>query len=465
MAERPNFLIFMTEQHRGDCLSADGHPVLLTPNMDSIGMGGARFTHGYTTCPTCIAARRSFLSGQYPSTHGMIGYHDGVEWDAPTTVAGALGEAGYQTEWIGRSMHQHPVRKRYGFDHMVAHAEYEDFLRQNQPPGRAPLAEGRFGAGPMHNDWTARPYHLDEYLHSTNWITNQALTFLDRRDPSSPFFAVVSYYAAHPPLTPPGFYMERYLRSDIPEPVIGDWATPPDENWHRSGAGGTRVDLQGEELQACRAGYYGLINHVDDQIRRILSPVSGVQRMTNNNTVVMFVSDHGEMLGDHYHFHKRLPYESSAHIPFMISAPRRYGIEEGTVLDNAVSLEDVMPTVLDLANVEAPETVEGKSLVALMRGDGDLSRSYLHIEHAPLYQSLTDGKEKYIWFTQDGRDQFFDLKEDPEECHNLIDSPDYAERVEFWRDRLIEELEGRPEEFSDGEKLIPGRPHNALMPS
>ena len=457
---RPNILVIMTEQHRADCLGIEGHPCLLTPNMDSIGAGGTRFTRAYTTCPTCIAARRSFLTGQFPSPHGMVGYRDGVPWEnPPTTIAGALTQEGYQTAWIGRSMHQVPTRRRFGFEQIVTHEEYMQWLDRDQLEGSG----GYFGGGPMHNDWTARPWHMEERFHSTNWITNQALRFLEQRDPSCPFFAVVSYYAAHPPLTPPDFYMDRYLRAEIPDPIIGDWASPPDESWHRTGAGGQVVNLQGEALRSCRAGYYGLINHVDDQLRRILNPVDGIQRATGDNTVVCFVSDHGEMLGDHYRYHKIMPYESSARIPFMISTPARMHLQTGGVCSAAVCLEDLMPTLLEIADADIPSTVEGRSLLPLLRGEETLDRDYLHIEHAPAHQSLTDGKEKFIWFVADGREQFFDLREDPQELHDLIESPDRAARIDLWRRRLIEELRDRPEGFTDGEHLIPGRPYQALL--
>lgn len=227
MSDRPNIILIMTDQQRGDCLSIDGHPVLDTPNMDQIGAMGARFTKAYTTCPSCIAARRSLMTGQHPQTHGLVGYQDAVNWDHPPTMPEMLRQAGYQTFLAGRSMHLHPARKRYGFDEMVQAgwvSDYEPWLREH---GGADTG-GWQGGGVSNNDWTARPWHLDDHLHHTNWTVTESLRFLERRDPTCPLFMVVSFLSPHPPLQPPAFYMDRYLRQDLPEPFIGDWATPPE---------------------------------------------------------------------------------------------------------------------------------------------------------------------------------------------------------------------------------------------
>jgi len=468
MDDRPNFLVMVTEQHRGDCLGIEGHPALLTPNMDSIGGAGVHFSRCYSTCPVCMPARRSFLSGQFPATHGLVRNKEGLEWwNAPRTLPGALRRAGYQTWWVGRSHHQFPARRRYGFDHMVIHegqiSDYHTWLDRVAPEGHG----GYFGSGAMHNDWTARPWHLDEPFHFTNWTVNEALRFLrTHRDPSCPFFLVVSFIAAHPPLIPPAFYLERYLRLELPNPTIGDWATPPPDDGRGDDVSARRVHLQGEALRACRAGYYGLINHLDDQIRRLINPVDGVDRMTNRNTVVILTSDHGEMLGDHYFWAKALPYEGSARVPLLVRAPDRFGLKRRLVVDEPVCLEDIMPTVLEMAGVEVPDTVEGQSLLPLMRGEAVPWRPYLHVECAapPANHALTDGREKYVWFAEDGREQFFGLSADPTECHHLSADPEAVEQMTRWRDRLVEALKDRPEGFSDGKRLIAGRPYARVLP-
>lgn len=467
MSERPNILLIMTDQQRGDCLSADGHEVLLTPNMDDIGCRGARFAHAYSTCPVCIPARRSLLSGQFPRTHGMVGYRERVDWDAPPTLPGVLAGAGYQTALVGRSMHQHPWRKRFGYQHMAIYDhqdpddDYNAFLRRGS---RLPNPSW-FGGGVMHNDWTARPWHLDEALHFSNWVVDEALDFLKRRDPTCPFFLTVSFIAPHPPLQPPAFYMERYLRTGVPAPLIGDWAEPPQPGDGRNPdtVAPERICLEGEALLSTRAAYYGLINHIDDQMRRLLNPISGVTAQTRDNTIIVFTSDHGEMLGDHYCWRKSLPYEPSARIPLLMRVPKRYGFPTGIVPTAAACLEDIMPTLLELADVEIPATAEGRSLVPLLRGEAPAWRDYLHLECAPNFHALTDGRHKFVWLPANGQEQFFDLENDPRELHNLADRPEHAPHVATWRKRLIHELRDRPEGFSDGTRLFPGRTYNALL--
>ena len=299
----------------------------------------------------------------------------------------------------------------------------------------------------------------------TNWTVSRALRFLERRDPSCPFFLTVSFIAPHPPLQPPAFYFERYLRTGVPEPVIGDWAEPP----AGIAAGGqdivapNQVRLEGEAMRSARAAYYGLINHVDDQIRRLLNTITGVDRMTGNNTIVVFTSDHGEMLGDHYMWRKSRAFEPSARIPFLVRAPERFGLERQAVLDEPCTHVDIMPTLLEMAGAEIPSSVEGRSLLPLMRGENPPWREYVHIEHSGLHQGLTDGKEKYIWEVPSGRELFFDLRDDPQELRNLAPKPECAKPVRMWRERLIRELVNRPEGFTDGKRLIPGREYYPVL--
>lgn len=458
--DRPNFILFMTDQQRGDCLSLDGHPVVMTPNMDAIGGSGTHFSRAYSTCPSCIAARRCLLSGKAPFNNQMVGY-EVTPWEPETTLPAELRRAGYQTAMIGRNMHQYRPDAHYGFEYVAE--DYSAYIQRETTGAEG----GMLGHGISCNGWAARPWHLPEHLHYTHWVVNEALYFIrTQRDKSRPFFMIISFIAPHPPLVPPAFYMDRYLRQDMPPPVIGDWAEPPPNKGLGQRVDSDQVCLTGEALRSCQAGYYGLINHIDDQINRILDRNPQVDW---RNTTTLFTADHGEMLGDHYLFRKCHAFEGSSRIPMLINVP---GMPGGQVCREPVGLEDIMPTLLDLADCPIPEGLDGRSLVPLLRGDPNPEwRPWIHSEHAQCYRReqanhfLTDGKEKYVWMTHTGQELLFDLEKDPGECRNLSADPAGAERLTCWRNRLISHLRDRPEGFSDGTKLIAGRPHLSTPPT
>jgi arylsulfatase A-like enzyme len=153
----------------------------------------------------------------------------------------------------------------------------------------------------------------------------------------------------------------------------------------------------------------------------------------------------------------------------ILNGPANSGIVKRSVLNQVIELRDIMPTLLDCAGLSIPESVEGRSFLPMARGQNSEWRSYLHGEHVynpgPLStQWLTDGKEKYIWFSTDGSEQLFDLEKDPTELHDLAQLKSSSERMNYWRKILIEELQGRPDGFTDGQRLIAGRPVNPVLP-
>ncbi len=451
----------MCDQFRGDALGVEGHPKVKTPNLDALATAGVRFEHAYSPCPMCIPARRSFMAGQFPATHGMLSNVEECEWYPAATLPGELKKAGYQTQLVGRDMHQHPRRKRFGFDEMTHCGDvHPDDLYDGKLPGHGYNPSWSHG---LHaNGRTARSWNLDDTLHPSCRTVDAALRFFDRRDPDCPFFLVASFAGPHPPLYPPEFYMNRYLRMGSHLPNIGTWAERPENDGVGLPMDCARACLEGEDLLSCQAGYYGMINHIDEQICRLLAPQCGLDRETAENTIIIFCADHGEMLGDHYMFRKSRPYEGAARIPLLMYVPEKFGCLSEAACSTAVSLEDLMPTILELAGVDIPDSVDGVSLVPLLKG-GSIERGFVHAEHGDydglMWHMLTDGREKYIWHSDDGSEQLFNLDDDPNELNDLSDSAD----LDPWRRRLIEKLKGRPEGFTDGAKLIPGRAHEMTM--
>jgi len=212
------------------------------------------------------------------------------------------------------------------------------------------------------------------------------------------------------------------------------------------------------------AGYYALMTHIDHQIGRFGEAVG--EDGSAADTAWLFAADHGEMMGDHNCFRKALPYEGSARVPFVLRAPGRFDLAAGSEPAAPVELRDIMPTLLDVAGVKIPASVEGESVLPLARGASAEWREHIHGEHAWGALSnhfVTDGREKYIWFSQDGREQLFDLLADPQELHNLSADRARAPRLEHWRGVLARELAGREEGYSDGGRLIAGRPATAVL--
>jgi arylsulfatase A-like enzyme len=305
------------------------------------------------------------------------------------------------------------------------------------------------------NGWKARPWHLAERYHFTNWVTQKAQDFLDRRDPTVPFFLNVSYFHPHGPCTPPQAYWDQYISRELPGPVTAEWSTTqtdyepglPVDSWH--------TVLDEESMHRWRAGYFASITHIDDQIGVLL-------RALPKNTIVIFTSDHGELLGDHQFIRKTRALEGSARIPFIIRFPESMGVSGRQVRDEPIELMDVMPTCLDAAGVSAPEHVEGSSLLGLLRGETDW-REWVHGEMNRLgganpptgMHYLTDGRRKYVWEPGIDRELYFDLEADPAERLNLVDAADRAAEIDVWRRRLVERLRHRPEGFVRNEKLVP----------
>ena len=213
------------------------------------------------------------------------------------------------------------------------------------------------------------------------------------------------------------------------------------------------------------AGYYACITHMDHQIGRLITALENDE--TYHDTVIVFCSDHGEMLFDHSLFRKVLPYEGSTRIPFIVHVGKDVEVPGGEracgVSESIVELMDLMPTILEACGLPVPEGVEGSSLLGELAGMAPLDRAYLHGEHSgsreQSNQWIVTPHDKYIWFTQTGVEQYFDLDADPRECVNLIDRPECAERIAELRALLIEELSGREEGYvKDGELRVGCKP-------
>jgi arylsulfatase A-like enzyme len=474
MAERANILLIVVDQWRRDAMGCAGHPVVRTPHLDRLAADGVRFTRAYSATPTCVPARAALMTGLSQERHGFVGYSEAVDWRYRTTLAGTLADAGYHTQCVGK-MHVKPCRNLMGFHNVVLHDGYlhshhgagadlmhnDDYLPELRRETGRPLAQP-YDHGIGCNGYAVAPWPYDDRLHPTAWATDHACDFLTRRrDPSRPFFLKVSYHRPHPPLDPPGRLLDSYRDAELPEPAVGDWAadlelpagTSPESPVPRDRAG----------IDPARRAYFAQCTHIDEQINRLTHALitAGVERDTH----ILFVSDHGEMLYDHHQVAKALPFEASAGIPCLLRAATSSGrLQEmkGTTCDGVVELRDVLATCCDLAEIDRPDT-DGLSLAGV--AEGRESRGVLHGEHERGERSnhwLTDGRLKYIWWSQTGEQQLFDLDADPRELHDL--AGERSGELADWRGRMVEALAGRPEQFVDGGALVVGREQKPALP-
>lgn len=474
MPDRPNVVLIMTDQWRGDCLGVAGHPVVETPHLDQLAHRGVRFTQAYTATPSCIAARAGLFTGMCQRNHGRVGYKDCVPWNYEHTLAGEMAAAGYHTQAVGK-MHVYPARNLMGFHNVVLHDGYLHCERKqshnyDMVDDYMPWLRNKIGTdadmllhGINCNSWVARPWPYSEEVHPTTYVTTMAIDFLRRRDPTRPFFLFVSYHRPHPPLDPPQAFFDQYIHQEFPPVPMGDWA---DQQAQMKGVDGNfGLGFMGErQLHRARAAYYAQMTHIDHQVGRLYEYL--IEHDVYNNTLFLFTSDHGELLGDHNLFRKTLPYDGSAHIPMIVAPPPSWQCKRGSTVDSVVELRDIMPTILEACGAAVPETVDGQSLMPLTRGEPAQWRQYLHGEHSAAERStqwITDGRHKYIWFSWTGREQFFDLCNDPQELHDLIDDDGVQEHVQRCRQWLIEELTGREEGYTDGQRLIAGRQAKSVL--
>lgn len=319
------------------------------------------------------------------------------------------------------------------------------------PPGKNPDA---LGIG--WNDHTGGVYPLDEKLHPTWWTGEMAVEFIHHYKSDKPLFLKVSFARPHSPYDPPQRYLDMYRDVKIPEPVIGEWAGKfAGEPQKADAAFG---DFGVEHAVDSRRHYYAAITFIDDQIGRVIQALK--EEGLYEDAVICFVSDHGDMLGDHHHWRKTYAYEGSSHIPFLLRLPSWMQNErkQGEHLSYVVELRDVLPTFLDAAGTEIPEDMDGASLLPLLQEKQPQWREYIDLEHATCYRAdnywcaLTDGKMKYIWFFHTGEEQLFDLNNDPQEKTDLSGQKKYSKLLEIWRNRMVVHLEERGEEFvKDGQ--------------
>lgn len=462
MTDRTNLILIIVDQWRADSFGITGHPFVETPNIDNLFAGGTVFDRAYAAVPSCIAARASIMTGLHQAHHGRVGYLDGVPWEYEHTLAGLLTGAGYQTHCVGK-MHVSPPRKRLGFESVELHDGYlshtrtdpvdqtvfDDYLPWLRDRTGAPEAD-IIDAGLGCNGYTVRPWPYDDLSHPSAWTVTRGIDFLRWRDPTNPFFLNLSFHRPHPPLDAPQWALDLYQDVEVPEPVVGDWVDP-DRPISLYSMASSPIPESKRQIERTIRGYWAQLSFIDNQLNRLIHALQEARLF--DSTAILLVGDHGEMLYDHRSVGKMVGNEASTRVPFMLRLPRSAGGTKKRRVAAPVELRDVLPTLCALGGVDIPVTIDGASVLPLANGD-DEWRTLLHGEHSGSVivdnHWLTDGRTKYLRETTSGREFLFDIDVDADEEHDL--ASERPDEVAIWRQRLIDELDGRPEGFVvDGE--------------
>ncbi len=451
---RPNVLFVSVDQWPGSLMGVAGHPTVETPTLDALAAVGTRFTRAYAETPICIPARRSMMTGTSPRRHGDREFQTALPMPADLpTLAGCFGDAGYQTFAVGK-LHVYPQRDRIGFDdaliaeegrsHLGAVDDYEIFLADRGHAGQ------QFMHGMSNNEYGWRPWHLAEDLHVTNWTTATAARTIKRRDPTRPGLWHVSFTHPHPPIVPLANYIERYRDRKIDLPPTADWAADPDRLPHalRSVRNFWPQLRPAEHADMLRA-FYAQCTHIDHQLRILIGTLREEEIL--DDTIILVTGDHGDMLGAHGLFAKRLMYEGSVGIPMILVGTTGMPGLAGRVDGRLVGLQDVMPTLLGMCGIPVPDSCEGRSMI-----DGT-KRQSLYCESLvgkKATRMIHDGRNKLIWYPAGNVFQLFDIEDDPREMRDISAEPAHLPTLDRLKAILLAELYGSDLEFIRDGKLI-----------
>lgn len=428
MPDRPNILVFVSDEHSPMSLGCYGHPFVQTPNLDRLANTSVIFDAAYCNSPLCVPSRLSFLTGLYPWRIGA--------WDLlshppknRTTIASHLSQNGYYTATMGK-WHFLGDDQMQGFDYRP----YGDFLGASHQPD--PIEKA-----PHLTLHPAGPAEVPEAAMQETIVNRLATQFLQEYDRDELFLLWVSYNRPHFPLRPPARYWDRYYPdyADLPElgPDFPDRLHP----WMQGLREFYKLpDWTEDEKRQARAAYYVCVTFIDDKIGEVLTALEEYGH--SEDTVVLYFSDHGEMNGEHDMWCKSNFYEQSVRVPLIMSYPGE--LPQDLRVSNVVELVDLYPTLAELAGAPVLDGLDGSSLLPLMRSGSDAGRKgyaiseyYGHGVPNPMRMIRMDDW-KYILYL-DAKQSLFNLTDDPDEYHDLIDEPGEPQRIAAKCDRLLRE--------------------------
>ena len=480
--DRPNVLLIMTDQQPVSTIGCYGNSVVQTPAQDRLAREGMRFDNFYIAAFPCTPSRATYLTGRYTHNHGVMTNNVELD-DALPSIGNTFRDAGYQTAWVGKwhlggNMYRGLtgrgpfddcwVQKRVdsardfefvqveggtgedesrsGFDHCVGGwKHFKAYLQTTDLPDEVKNLPrvGNHQAAPSAPDREHSVSLLGEDHHMAHFFADEMVTFLNANRDNS-FCAVLSFYGPHLPVCPPEPWDSMYDLDDValPDNYDAPLEDKPRFQWDNARTY-VRDVLSRDEVRDYVRRYWGYVSYIDAQIERVLNALDANGQA--ENTIVMFVSDHGDMVGQFGMVYKLTycGYDTLMKVPCLVRWPGR--IEAGSVNMSLNSSVDVMPTLLDLAGVDIPEGVDGESIGGVLKGERDVAREEIFTDLMNRGVMIRQGAWKFVlnWKPLSGGvrdlDELYNLADDPHEEHNLA----YRDRARAasMRDRILSWLE------------------------
>jgi choline-sulfatase len=446
---RPNIVIIMLDQLRPDALGCYGSPLAISPTIDRLAAEGVVFDAAYTNSPLCTPARYCMMTGQLPST--SKGY-DNAAYLASTipTFAHLLRVSGYQTVLSGK-MHFVGPDQLHGFESRRTTDIYPADFGWT-PDWRNPLERIDWWYHNMASVTGAGVAEVTNQLlydDEVGYQTTRALHDLARSEDERPFCLVASFTHPHDPYVSRQSFWDRIDHDAVPMPRVS--RVPDEDDPHsvrlRGAIESSRTVVTDEQVRAARHAYFANVAYCDDWAGRLVGTIGSLG--LSENTVIMVVADHGDMLGERALWYKMNFFEGSARIPLIVHAPGRFSAKRVAA---PVSLVDVLPTLCDLAGAPGlaadaiGEDLAGTSLIGLCEPNGEAGSARQVIGQymaegsvAPILMLRRDTL-KFVHCPEDP-DQLFDLAEDPDELHNLAADIGYLETVRTMRHDLLKRFD------------------------